>query len=117
MLGLDKSFDVGMVASEGSHHGPAARARAHDGAAHGIPYIHEGKRARGIGADASNRGPLGTQGRKIVADTTALLHGQRGFLEVFENARHVVGDGAHDEAVEQGHFTAASGTGDDAARR
>src|SRR6185312_539255 len=44
-------------------------------------------------------------------------HGQRRFAQMLEDARHVVGDGAHDEAVEQRHMAARAGTGEDAAGR
>ena len=44
-----------------------------------------------------------------------MLHGDRAFLERLEDALEVVGDAAHDEAVEQGDAVAAAGTGEDAA--
>ena len=117
VLGLDEGLDVGMIAAHGRHHGATPRARAHDGAAHGIPNIHEGKWSRGIGADAFHRRPLGPQRREIVADTAALLHGQRRFLEVLEDAAHVIGDGAHDETIEKRDVPGGAGAGDDAPGR
>ena len=37
-----------------------------------------------------------------MADSAALLHGQRRFLESVEDPVHRVVDGAHDKAVEEG---------------
>ena len=45
--------------------------------------------------------PLRPQGREIVADAAALLHRQRRLAQMREDAAHVVGDRAHDKAVEQ----------------
>ncbi len=116
-LGGDEILDIGVVAAHRRHHRAAARAGAHDRAAHGVPDIHEAERPRGVGADAADRCALRPQGREIVADAAALLHGQRGLLQVLEDAAHVVGDRAHDEAVEQRHVAAGAGAGQDAAGR
>ena len=101
LLGGDEILDVGVVAAHRGHHGAPARARRHDRAAHGVPDVHEAQRPRGVGGDALHLGPLGADGREVVADPAALLHGQGGFLQRLEDARHAVGDRAHDEAVEQ----------------
>ena len=73
-LGFDKSLDVGVLAGERRHHRAAAITRAHDRAAHRVPHIHEGQRARGIRADAFDVGAARPEGREIVADPAALLH-------------------------------------------
>ena len=57
-LGFDECLDVGMVAAQRRHHRAAAITGAHDGAAHRVPHVHEGKRARGVGADALHRRAL-----------------------------------------------------------
>ena len=116
-LGVDEDLDVGMVAAQRRHHGAAPVTGAHDGAAHGVPHVHERERPRGVGADAAHRRALGPERREIVADAAALLHGQRGFLEMLEDARHVVGNDAHDEAVEQRHRAPGAGAGEDAPGR
>jgi hypothetical protein len=41
------------------------------------------------------------QGREVVPDPAALLHGQRCLAQVGEDPAHIVGDRPHDEAVEQ----------------
>ena len=116
-FGLDKGLDIRVVAAHHRHHGAAPRAGAHDGAAHGVPDVHERQRPRGIGADALDQGALGTQRREVVADAAALLQGEGCLLEIVEDARHVVGHVAHDEAVEQGHVALAAGPRNDPPRR
>ena len=116
-LGVDEGFDIRVIATQRRHHRAAAIARTHDGAAHGVPHIHEGKRARRIRAHTLYRRALGAQRREIVADAAALLHGQRGFFQILEDAGHVVGDVPHDEAIEEGDLAAGAGPGQDAARR
>ena len=58
LLSRYKVFDVRMIAAHRPHHGASAMARAHYGAAHRIPNIHEGKRPRRIGPDAFYRRAL-----------------------------------------------------------
>ena len=116
-LGLYEVLDIRMVAAHGRHHGAPARPRRHDRPAHGIPNVHERQRARGVGPDPFDQGPLGPQRREVIPDAAALLHGQRGLFQIIEDARHVVGDLAHDEAIEQGNHAVRTGTGNDAARR
>ncbi len=111
-LGVDEGLDIGMVAAQGRHHRAAAVAGAHDGAAHGIPDIHERERPRGVGADALDRRALGAQAGEIVADAAALLHGERRLAQMGEDAGHVVRDGAHDEAIEERDAARAAGAGD-----
>ena len=117
VLGLDEGLDVGMIAAQGRHHGAAAVAGAHDGAAHRIPHVHERERSRGVGADALDRCALRPQRREIIADAAALLHGQRRLAQLGENPGHVVGHGAHDEAVEEGDVAPGPGAGDDSPGR
>ena len=104
-----------MIAAQAAHHRAAPKARAHDGATHRIPAVHERQRARGIGADALDRCPLGPKRREVVADAAALLHGERRFLQVLEDRGHVVSDPAHHEAVEERDLPLGTGTGEDAA--
>ena len=59
------------------------------------------QRPRSVGADALHGRALGAQGREVVADPAALLHGQRGFAQMSKDTGHVVLDRAHDEAIEQ----------------
>ncbi len=92
-----------MITTHRRHHRAAARAGRHDGAAHGVPDVHEGQGPRGIRAHAVNGSATRADGRKIIADPAALLHGQRGLFQPVENAAHIVGDRAHDETVEEGH--------------
>ena len=106
-----------MVAAQRGHHGAAARAGRHDGAAHGVPHVHEADRARGVGADALHQRALGAQRGEVVADAAALLHGERGFLDVLEDGAEVVLDAAHHEAVEERDVAAGAGAGQDAAGR
>ena len=98
-----------MVAGERRHHRAAAGARAHDGAAHRIPHIHEGDRARRIGADAEHRRPFRPQAGKVVTDAAALLHGQRRFAQMGEDAVERIRDRAHHKTVEQGDIAAGAG--------
>jgi hypothetical protein len=44
-LRIDEGFDVGVIAAQCRHHGAAAAAGRHDGAAHGVPHFHEAHRA------------------------------------------------------------------------
>ena len=114
-LGVDEGLDVGMVAAQRRHHGAAPGAGRHDGAAHGVPHVHEADRARGIGADALHQRALGAERGEVVADAAALLHGERGFLDVLEDGAEVVLDAAHHEAVEERDGAARAGAGQDAA--
>ena len=116
-LGGDERLDVWMVAAHRRHHRPAPRAGGHDGAAHAVPHVHESERSRCVRADAFDRRTLGAQGRKIIADAAALLHGQRRLAQMGEDAAEVVLDVAHHEAVEQRHPTFGAGARDDAAGR
>ena len=116
-LGRDEVLNVGVIASHGGHHCAAPRPGGHDGAAHGVPYIHEGERAGGVGTNAFHWRALRPQGGEVVADAATLLHGQRGLAQMIENAAEVVGDVAHDEAIEQGHAPVGAGARQDAARR
>jgi len=99
-LGGDEVLDVGVVAPHGRHHRAPAGASGHDGAAHRVPHVHEGQRSGGIGADAAHGRALRPERGEVVADPTPLLHGERGFAQVLENAAEIIGDVAHDEAVE-----------------
>src|SRR5580704_12590771 len=97
--------------------GAAAGAGGHDGAAHRVPYIHEGQRPRGVGADALDRSAFGPQRREVVADAAALLHRQRGFAQVTEYAAEIVLDVAHHKAVEQRRAAPSAGARQDPSRR
>ena len=112
-LGVDEGLDVRVVARQRRHHGAAAVAGAHDRAAHGVPHPHERDRPRRIGADALHARALRAKGRKIDADAAALLHGQRRIPEAVEDSRHVVGEPAHHEAVEQRDAVVGAGAGKD----
>ena len=79
-----------------------------------IPHVHEGQRARRVGANALHRGTLRPQRAEVVSDPAALLHGQRGLAQMVEDAAEVVGDVAHDEAVEQRHAAVGTSAGQDA---
>ena len=116
-LGVDEILDVRVVAAHGRHHRAPARARRHDGAAHRVPHIHEGKRAGGIRSHAVHGRALGAQRGEVVADAAALLHGQRGFLQIVEDARHGVGHRAHHEAVEERHVARGACARENAAGR
>ena len=116
-LRLDKGFDVGMVAAQGRHHCAAPIAGAHDRAAHRVPHVHEGKRPRGVGAHSLDGRAARSERREVVADAAALLHRQRRLAQMRKDPAHVVGDRAHDKAVEQRHRAAAAGAGDDTPRR
>jgi hypothetical protein len=50
--------------------------------------------------------------RRPPADPPALLHGHRCLPQTGEDAAHVVGDGAHDEAVEERDGPASARTGE-----
>ena len=113
-LGGDELFDIGMVAAHGRHHRAPAGTGGHDGAAHGVPHIHEAERPRGIGGHALYVGAARADGREVVPDAAALLHGQRRLFQHLEDAAHAVGDGAHDKAVEQRHLPRGARTGGDA---
>ncbi len=108
-LGVNEKLDIGMRAVKRAHHGPAPGASRHNGAAHGVPHIHEAHRPRSIGADAFDQRALGTQRREIMADAAALLHRQRRFAHILENGPEVVLDAAHDEAIEEGDLAARAG--------
>ena len=107
-LGGDEIFHIGMIHPQGRHHGAAARTGAHDGLAHGIPHIHERDRAGGIRAHALHGCALGPQGGKVITDAAALLQRQRRFAQGAEDAIHRIGDGAHDETVEQRHVASGA---------
>ncbi len=104
-----------MVAAHRRHHRAAAIAGAHDGAAHRVPHIHKGERPRSVGADAFDRRAFGAEGREIVTDAAALLHGQRGLAQMREDPGHVVRDRPHDETVEERDGAAGASPGDDPA--
>ena len=106
-----------MIAAQRGHHRAAPVPGRHDGSAHRIPYIHKRQGTRCVCTDAFDQRPFWPQGRKVITDAAALLHGQRGFAQIVEYRAHVVFDGVHDEAIEQRHATAGARTGDDAARR
>ena len=61
--------------------------------------------------------PLRPQRREVVADAAALLHGERGFLDVVEDGAEVVLDAAHHEAIEQRDVATGAGAGQDATGR
>ncbi len=67
----------------------------------------------GVCADTPHRRTPRPQCRKVVA----LLHGQRGLAQVGKDAAEVVGDVAHDEAVEQRHPPIGARVGQDAPGR
>ena len=117
LLGRNEVLDVRMVAAQGAHHGAPARAGAHDGAAHGVPDVHETQRAGGVRPHPVDHGALGPEGREVVADAPALLQGERRLLEVLENAAHVVRDAAHDKTVEQRHPAVGPRPGENPAGR
>ena len=114
-LGLDEGLDVGVIAAQAAHHRTAAKAGAHDGAAHRIPDIHERKRPRCVGADTLDRRTLGAERREVVTDAAALLHGQRCFPQIVEDRGHVVRNPPHHEAVEERDLALRTGAGEDAA--
>ena len=116
-FGCDEILDVGMIATHRGHHRTAPRSGGHDRAAHRIPDIHKAERPRSIRRDAQHIRTLGPNGAEIIAYTTALLHGQSGFLEHVKNATHAVWNGAHDKTIEQGHPPRGPCTGGDPARR
>ncbi len=102
-FGGDEILNIRVIAAHRGHHRPAAAARAHDGAAHGVPDVHERQRPRGICRHPHHIRALGADGREIIADSPALLHRQSGLFQHIENAAHAVGDRAHDETIEQRH--------------
>ena len=101
LLGLDKAFDVGVIAAHRRHHRAPATARRHDRPAHCVPDIHEAQGAGGIGGHALHLRAPRPDGGEVIADPATLLHGQRGLFQPVEDAAHVVGDRPHDEAVEK----------------
>ena len=117
LLGLDKGFDIGVVAGKGRHHRAAPGARRHDGGAHLVPHIHEAERPRRIGANPQDRRAPGPQGGEIKPHPAALLQGHGGLAQIFENSRKIIRDGAHDKTVKQGHFARGSGASQNAPRR
>ncbi len=114
-LGVDEGFDVRVVAGESRHHRAAARAGAHDGAAHGVPHLHERHRAGGIRTHAVHFRTTRPQGGKIVADAAALLQRQRRFAQVREDPVHGIRNGAHHEAVEERHVPLGASAGENSA--
>ena len=112
-LGVDELFDVGMIAGERRHHRAAPRARRHDRAAHRVPHFHEGDGTGRIRAHAFHGRAFGPERREIVADAAALLQRQRRLAQMGEDAAHVVGDGAHDEAVEERDAAVGAGARQD----
>ena len=113
----NEGFNIGMVAAQGSHHGPASRTCRHDGAAHGVPHIHETQGAGCIGTNTSNGGSLGAKGREVMANTAALLQGEGCFLQALKNTCHGIIDLTHDKAVEHGDTAPRSSAGHNSARR
>ena len=114
LLGDDEVLDIRMVTTQCGHHRATSRARRKDGAAHRIPDVHEGHRARGNAPGRMSLTPGRTQGRKIIADATALLHRQRPFPEVLEDAVDAVLQAPHHEAVEQCDASPGPSPGQDA---
>ncbi len=108
-------FDVGVIAGERRHHRAAPRPGRHDGAAHRVPHFHERDGAGRIRAHAFDGRALGPKGREVVADAAALLHGQRRFAKARKDAAHVVRDGAHHIAIEEGDIAVGARAGEDAA--
>ena len=84
-LGGDELLDVRMIAAQGRHHGAAPLTGRHDGAAHGVPDVHEADGTRGIRADARDRRPARPQRREIMPDAAPLLHRQRRLAHVLED--------------------------------
>jgi hypothetical protein len=80
-LGGDEVLDIRMVAAHRGHHRAAARACRHDRAAHRVPDIHEDSGPRHPPPRPFHRRALGPDGREVVADAAALLHGQRGLFQ------------------------------------
>jgi hypothetical protein len=115
VLDVDEGLDVRMVAAQGRHHRAAPRAGGEHGGAHRVPYAHERYRAGGNAAAGGSHRAGRPQGGKVVTDTAAVLHGERAFLQRLEDAGQVVGDFAHDEAVEQRHPVPGAGAGKNAA--
>lgn len=102
-LRIDELFDIRKVAAQRGHHGAAACAGGEDGGAHGIPDPHEGDRTGGDHASPAGGTAARAQGRKVVADSAALLHRLRAFLESLEDALHRILDHTHDKAAEESH--------------
>ena len=113
-LGLDEGNDVRMIAAQGRHHGATPRTGRQDRAAGGIPDVHEGNRAGGDAAGRMRDTAGRAQAGEVVTDAPTLLHGDRTFLEVVEDALHAVFQLAHHEAVEQRYTARGTGTRQDA---
>ena len=105
----NKIFNIGVITAQCGHHRATARSRAHNGAAHTVPDIHERERPRCICSHALDQSAFGADRAKIIPDPSALLHGQRGFLEHIKNTTHIIGHRAHHKAIEQRDFALRPG--------
>ena len=97
--------------------GASAVTGAHDGATHGIPDIHEREWSGGIRAHPLHESPGRTQCREVVANPSTGLHGERRLLQMVENSAHVVGNGPHDETIEESDVPVGTGPRQDPAGR
>ncbi|MCY1169531.1 hypothetical protein D9M73_95680 [compost metagenome] len=112
-LGVDERLDIGMVDAQASHHRTAPLAGGQDGAAHGIPAIHEGQRPRCVRRDSLHGTSARPDGGEIHTYPAALLHRQRSFAQLGEDIGQAVLDRIHDEAVEQRDAAPGPGPGQD----
>ena len=109
--------NIRVITAHSRHHRAAPAACRHNRAAHSIPNIHKGEGARGIRSNALHLCPFGTNGREIISDAAALLHGQRGLFQHVKNPAHTVGNCAHDKAIEQSHTPLCASPSGDASGR
>lgn len=92
----------------------ASRSMLQQCGAHAVPDAHEGN---GTGSDTPGRAcprAVWPQGREIVTHAPTLLHGERTFLKIIENAVHRVLDDPHHKTVQQRDLVMGPGTGLDA---
>jgi hypothetical protein len=116
-FGVDVLVNVGMIAAQSGHHGAPSLAGVLQGGAHGVPDAHERHRPGGHLPSGTRACSARPQGGKVGAHASALLQGDRAFLQRGEDPLHRVLHHAHDEAVEQGYAPGGAGPGQDAAAR
>ena len=113
----DELLDIGVIAAHRCHHSTTARAGRHDGAAHGVPHVHETHGPGRIGANAGDTRAARPQRREIMTDSAARLQRERRLAHLVENGAEIIVDAAHDKAIEQRDGAAGAGTRQNASTR
>ena len=106
-----------MIDTKAPHHRAPSLSGGHYRPAHRVPGVHEAERSGRVSANTQNRRARRSDGRKVHTDPAALLHRDRGFTQMLEDAGQIVRNSAHHETIEKSHIPAGPGTSKNAACR